>query len=755
MSVGALFCFPVRRRLAALTLAWLAGIGLSVRWACPLPAGVLFLALFASAGLLCLARRRSALACFSAAMLLAGNMAAGHQLAVRDEPTPPRTVFSGTVVAVESAFRVRLGGVEIGGDEARRCQRPVVVTLMLADEETREGARVGQRVSGTGRLFAPEEKRNPGDTDRRLSALCDGYELSGYLLPGWEAEGGGAFSPRESVRRLREKLLAGIEAVFGEHAPLFEGVMLGERGAMDGEVIGAMRMTGTIHVLTVSGLHLSLIALALSKLLRRLPVGRWIRFCLELAVLSFFAALTGAAPGTIRALIMAVMRSLAACRGRRYEPLTALSAAALGMTLVCPVMALSASFQFSFYIVLGILLLGHAAARRGGLWPVMAVSVSAQAAAIPMQLLLYGYVPLLALPMNLLCGAFIPVLMLGGWGCLGLSAVVPVLGLAAAKGLGWLSGAFEQASLLAASVEGGILRLPAPYAPALLLFAVLMALSSGRIRFGRARRRAAALGALLLVAAYVPRFCPTARYVQLDVGQGDGAVLRAGRQAVLVDVGPQDSYAALRYLRHEGLFVDCVILSHLDEDHAGALGSLLRSEVEIGSIVLPTGAREGEVSHAVCDALALAEQMGIALYEVQRGDYIETAVVKFDVLSPDDSLLGSNERSLVLYAHAWGMPMLLTGDLPTSSEREDFPDCTLLKVAHHGSKYATSAAFLAKTTPEIALISVGAGNTYGHPTKRVLEDLCAAGASVLRTDESGCITVWLQSGRISTFLPNR
>lgn len=753
MTVGALFRFPVRRRLALATLAWLAGIGMAGIWACPAAAGLPACALLALGGAACLARRRSALLCFSAAMLLAGNMAAGSQLAMRDEPTPPGTAFSGTVEAIESPFRVHLRDVRIDGRGPTA--RSVVVTLMREEDETREEVCVGQRVCGTGRLFAQEERRNPGGIDRRVRALCEGYELSGYLLPGWEAEGEAVFSPREAMRRLRERLLARLQATFGERAALFQGVMLGERGALDGEVMSAMRMTGIVHVLTVSGLHLSLIAAVLSRLLGRLPVGRGARLALEWAGLSFFAGLTGAAPGTIRALIMALMRSLAAWRGRQYEPLTALSVAALGMTAACPLLVFHASFQFSFFVVLGILLLGHAGMRRGGLLSGVKISAGAQIAALPMQLMLYGYVPLLSLPMNLLCGVLVPILMIGGWATMALGGVLPPLGNAAAKGLGALGGLLEEASVLAASAPHSLVRLPAPPASAVLLFAALMMLCSRRIRFGRARRHACGAIALLIAVAYAPCFCPQARYVQLDVGQGDGAVLRAGRKAVLVDVGPEGSYEALRYLRHEGLFVEEVILSHLDEDHAGALGTLLRSEVEIGAVAMPVGAMDGEVSEAVREALALASQRGIPIREEERGDRIETSVAAFDVLSPDEALSGSNERSLVLYADAWTMPLLLTGDLPADSEREDFPDCALLKVAHHGSKYATSAAFLEAVSPEIALISVGAGNSYGHPSERVLSDLRSAGARVLRTDEAGCITVWLESGYTDTFLPAR
>lgn len=276
-----------------------------------------------------------------------------------------------------------------------------------------------------------------------------------------------------------------------------------------------------------------------------------------------------------------------------------------------------------------------------------------------------------------------------------------------------------------------------------------MMLCSRRIRFGRGRRRALAATLCILLIGYLPRFAPDARYVQLDVGQGDAAVLRHGRQATLVDVGPAGCYDVLRYLRHEGLYVDALILSHLDEDHAGALGALLASEIEIGRIVMPSGVSESDASPAVREALELANERGVSIETASAGAKIVSGGFAFDVLSPQDGMEGDNERSLVLYTQSMGARILTTGDLPAKSEMESPPDCDILKVAHHGSKYATSDEFLRQTTPKIALISVGANNRYGHPTARVLEALDAVGASVYRTDESGCITLWLSEGRIT------
>lgn len=756
---------PVRRKLALAALAYLAGIYAAV-YAQLSPIWIMMLCAFLLGWAAWrLARRKSALLCIMGILLLAGNCRAGLELSLRDVPTRPGVQITGCVAAIEKPYRVYLRKAEVNGKPL--AGRDVLVTLMREEEAGEDEVpvvSVGQTVSGTGRLFGQDEVRNPGGVNRRIQALVDGYELSGYILPGWTAEGSGRFSLREWFRSLRESLLMRTASVFGEQAALFQGVMLGDKSALSGEVSHAMRLTGTVHVLTVSGMHLGMIASVLSSLMRRSGIGRYARLGILGAALGFFACLTGGAAGTVRALIMALLRELARVRGKDYEPLTALSLAALLMTLVRPLWALDASFQFSFFVMLGMILLGrgvsswinklHVPARFRWMLGMVSVSASAQMAALPMQLMFYGYVPVLALPMNLLCGLVMPLLLLGGWLCT-LASFLPawVYGMPAAL-LGRIGGWFEAVSVAAASVRHGVLRLPAPYAVSVFGFAVLMALLSAHIRFGKRRRSAAALVFVLLTVSYLLRFSPAPRYVQLDVGQGDAALFRSGRRAVLIDVGPADSYDMLRYLRHEGLGVQAVILSHLDEDHAGALGVLADSEVEIPCIVLAEGARHYEISAAVQAGLEQLEAQGTAVYEVRRGDRIGLGGLNIDVLAPDTLSPSSNAHSLLLHAQMAGASFLLTGDLPQESEPADIPDCDVLKVAHHGSGKATSRQLLEKAQPEIALISVGAGNSYGHPSRRVLDALQETGSRVLRTDETGCVTLWLGEGvrRVQCFV---
>lgn len=764
---GNLLFLTVRRKLAITAAAYLSGIYLAKTVVMPAAYTGILCALLLLSACVRLRKRRSALVCIACAAALAGNFYAGAEIARRDQPTAYGVEIEGRIIAIEKTDRVLVSDVVIDG--VTRLERPALVTLMREeDEHDRESVLVGQHLSGKGRLFAQDQKRNPGGIERRIQTICDGYELSGYILPGWTISGKAAFSLREVFRQWREFFIARIENVFGENAPFFQGIMLGSKAALDGDVTASMRLTGTVHVLTVSGLHLTMLSMLLSHLMKRLPISRKANAWMMHLFLIVFTGLTGAAPGTIRACLMSMIRENAALRGKKYEPLTALAFAACAMTVVRPLWIFDASFQFSFLVVLGLVLLSRSfldvarsAVFSSGFLHMLAqtvmISFCAQVAALPMQMMLYGYIPVLSLPMNVLCGILIPNLMAFGWLCTFAGMVCLPAARAAALPLTMLARGFQAVSVYAASVKGCIVRLPAPFEITVIMCIVLMILLSRMIRFGKARMPAAWMLALLIAVSYLPRLDPSPQYVQLDVGQGDAAVIRNGRRAVLYDVGPADSYEVIRYLRHEGLFADAVILSHLDEDHAGALASLLNSEIEIPAIIMADGAVDEVSAEEVIGALDKAIQLDIPIHQLQRGDRMSVNGIEMEVLSPVSGLTGSNDRSLLIHAQLAGVSILLTGDLPQNSEPVIVPRSDILKVAHHGSKYATSDAFVNMVRPKIALISVGAGNSYGHPAKRVISALESVGADVMRTDISGALTVRLEQEdlRASGFLCGR
>lgn len=738
-----LFLFPVRRKLMGITLLFLAGIVINwiispnTVWSCAL------CVLSIVWGVLRRIHRKNAFFCALAAAAAMGCLMASVQMNIHDRPTSGKVYFTGVVDEIKKENRVYVRDVQAGIIPSRR----VLVTLMEEKDAPCQQVKPGQRIEGIGRLYEQREKRNPGGMNRRLRALADGYELSGYILPGWKAEGKAEFSVREMFRRMREACFNHFEKVFGQGAPVFQALLLGERWGMDGEVVNAMRMTGIVHLLTVSGLHMSLMAEAFRHILKRLHAGRWMSFFVQFSALFFYAGLTGAAPGTVRALIMAMMRMLASCRGRKYDPLTALSASALVMMCMRCAIVFDPSFQFSFFVVLGMILLED---RMKAWFPKMnravSSSLSAQLAVWPIQLFYSGYLPVLALPMNILSTMILPFLMISGMSCALIGTAWPGLGCFLGKGLAAITEMMQQLTLQAAGL--GVCRLPAPYGISLFLYMIVLALLSRSIRYGKARSRVCMGVVVLFIGLYVPRFHTGFRYVQLDVGQGDGALLRKGRSAVLIDVGPADSTDVLQYLRTEGLEVDAVILSHLEQDHAGALASILKSEIAVGKIVLPENAEKPGM--IVSNMLEMARVTGIPIETAAAGDTIQTNMADFEVISPTEELSGSNERSIVMMTQMGTQKILWTGDLPANCEMDHPPDCDILKVAHHGSKYATSREFIQQTTPNTALISVGR-NSYGHPTKRVMEDLEAEGARVYRTDQTGCVTIY-PDGRVKTYL---
>ena len=751
-----LLLFPVRRKVFFSAWWYLFGILSAPRFGIPL-----FFALIASSVLVGLTvflwkTRRSILFPICFLLALSGNLHMAPMLRNDDMATPSRTGFSGTVIAIERDFRVVLKDVRLEDGTALRF--PAAVTLLTEEgeeekEKPTETPQIGQTVSGAGKLFRPEEQRNPGGEDARFRNLARGYWLSGYLIPGWTAEGAPGWSFTGISDAVRKRILLRIDALFGDTAPLYRALLAGDRSGMDAGLLLAMREIGIVHILTVSGMHISILGFVLSWVLKRLRVRGFLRQILVLGCVGVYALAAGFSPGTARAYIMMFIRENSKRTGAKYDPLTALAIAFLALTLFRPALVFTLAFQFSFLIVLGIHLilpsLTSVMARGMGdsrmerpLVRTVLFCISAQLAAIPVQLMGYGYFSFFALPFNLAISFLIPVMIVGGLLCLAIS----VLLWPPAAFLAWLlrypALLLERITKLAEILPDSILRLPAPETYTLFFLIAVAALCCPRFGFGKMRRAALIMFAAAAAASYAFRFDPSSRYVQLDVGQGDAAVLRKGRSAVLYDTGPTSDYDLLNYLRHEGLSVDAVFLSHMDADHAGGLLKLLRSEIRIARLVSAETDCGEDAAESVKEAWTLAGEKGIQMDTVAAGCSVQAGSFSFDVLGPTDRMRGDNARSLLLLTEMEGARILLTGDLPSSADPSEIPDAELLKVAHHGSKKSTDMRFLEQASPVLSLISVGAGNSFGHPSDRVLSDLETIGSAVFRTDECGCITVY-------------
>ncbi|MDF1503823.1 MBL fold metallo-hydrolase, partial [Roseisolibacter sp. H3M3-2] len=285
------------------------------------------------------------------------------------------------------------------------------------------------------------------------------------------------------------------------------------------------------------------------------------------------------------------------------------------------------------------------------------------------------------------------------------------------------------------------------------------------------RRHAAALrtaGALALGAVWAPVAAPAwgrrhpglAELHDLDVGQGDAVALRtpAGRW-LLVDAGRvwREADAGERtvvlWVRRRGGAVAALVLTHPHADHVGGAATVLR-RLRPGQLWDPGFVLGSSTYREVLEA---ARSVGVPWRRVAPGDSTVLDGVVVRVLAPDSAwtagLDDPNLASVVLGVRVGRVRFLLVGDAERPEEEwllaraardpgvAEWLRADVLKVGHHGSATSSGAAFVAAVRPRLAVVSVGAGNTYGHPSAAVLRRLGDAGARVVRTDESGAVVV--------------
>jgi len=244
----------------------------------------------------------------------------------------------------------------------------------------------------------------------------------------------------------------------------------------------------------------------------------------------------------------------------------------------------------------------------------------------------------------------------------------------------------------------------------------------------------------------------------LNVGQGDSelAVFPFGAK-VITDAGPGKQVAseAQSVLGTLDNYIDLAIISHPELDHYGGFAELL-TRYDIGMLI--TNGREPAVpSREWSELMKEVRAKNIPMLAVGAGDNIFLGKDEINVLSPTAKLQRSkemNDTCIVERVSLGGVKELLTGDIGDKTEKALLSSgadlrADILKVAHHGSKYSSSAAFLAAVSPSVAMIEVGKKNTYGHPTQAVLDRLAAVGASIFRTDQLGTIGAREENGTLA------
>jgi competence protein ComEC len=561
---------------------------------------------------------------------------------------------------------------------------------------------------------------------------------------------------------IRERASAGLgRGMPAREAALARGFVLGEDEEIDARTEEDFRRAGLSHLLAVSGQNVTLLALLAMPLLGAFGIPLRERLLWVLALIAVYVPVAGAGPSIQRAAVMGAIGVLATFGGRRSSRLYALALAALVTLAIDPGIGADVGWQLSFAAVLGILLIASPLrraieARVGkGAWrrPLaegVAVAVAATVATAPLIAFHFEELSTTTLVANVLAlPAVAPAMWLGM--CAAALAQLPGVPLEPLNGLDALLLAYvAQVASWCAAPEWATLRVHLDGIG--LLFAYL-GLAVGLLACRRWPRQVAALGAVSLACALpLPHLGgagdsgpPLGLEVDvLDVGQGDAILFRPrGAPAVLVDGGPPGDGLA-RMLETSGVdSLGAVVATHDQSDHVGGIEELFGT-IPVGRLVY---ARLGGA------LLSRAVAAGVRPERVAAGRELRSGPLRLQVLWPPPELLPGpapddpNQLALVIAARWRSFTMLLTADAEAESVPIEPGPVDVLKVAHHGSDDAGLGSLLDRIRPRLAVISVGAGNPYGHPTPETLATLARHRVPTLRTDEAG--TVEIDVGRRS------
>lgn len=571
--------------------------------------------------------------------------------------------------------------------------------------------------------------------------------------------------PVTPLERWRMHAGARIDTLFGPDAPMVRALLIADMSAIAPETRDRFAAAGLVHVLSISGLHVAIIAgavlLGFEALRMPRARARWAAF----GVTAVYVAAIGAPPPALRSAAMLAVATASRSLDRPVSPWAVLALGAL-IPLFDPHTATDLGWQLS--------VAGFAALTAAGSWSRrrlphdlrgwrrtlatdLAISILATVVTAPLVVWAFGRLSLVAPLTNIAASPVIALLQPTLFLALAISpfhAPAEFVALAAHP----LLYALDRVAAAGAAVPFGSLSiaptLGATVACGVAAIALVVAAASDSQVAGRALVAAGLAGTVAVWWIAAPLGSRFAELHMIDVGQGDAVAIRTPHgQWILVDAGRMwaggdaGRSTVVPYLRRFGGPLALFILSHPHADHVGGAATIL-SALHAGAY-RDAAFAGGSASYR--QSLAVARTLGVPWSRVHPGDSLAIDGVSVTFLAPDSAwtakLRDPNLASTVAVVQYGAVRFLLTGDAEAPEEAwllaHDSADlhADVLKVGHHGSSTSSSAGFLDAVRPRVALVSVGAGNSYGHPSADVMRDLAARGATVLRTDQLGTIVV--------------
>ena len=578
-----------------------------------------------------------------------------------------------------------------------------------------------------------------------------------------------------AAQRVRDALHASLPMKPAGGSALVAGLAIGDETTMSPILVEQMRMSGLSHLTAVSGGNVAIVigsVIALAWLLRLPMVGRIIA---ALVCLVFYVIVVHPEPSVLRAGVMGAVVVLSLLVGGRRPGPSVLATAVLVLVVVAPSLSVSWGFALSVAATAGIVMLAPVLRQRidDTSWgtripaPVtiaVTLTMAAQIATAPVLLAMGAYVGVAAVPANVLAMPMVPIVTIAGLvaALVGLiPGMQPVAEFVAWIGA-WAGEWIAQVAVHASGVD--VLRIRGSPLVASVFVVVIVVLifvwrrASNPVRVGVVLIALVGL-TLSVIAPPARRAWPPAGWVavQCDVGQGDGFVIAPtqGSGAVVIDTGVS-ARVMDRCLEDLGVHhIAALVLTHFHADHVNGLAGVIDGR-QVDAVLSTIAEEPPEQAEGVRHEL---DRRGLQLTQIRAGTQFRVGDGAYRVIWPRRIITSgrisegsvANNASIVMDVRLRGVRMLLTGDIepPAQAALLANPgDFDVVKVPHHGSVHQ-HPRFASWADAELALVSVGGDNSFGHPAPKTLEQWQAVGATVVRTDLLGDIAVVLDAdGRL-------
>lgn len=658
----------------------------------------------------------------------------------------------------------------------------------------------GRKISCTGSFEAFDGELNPGQFDAASYYKNEGYTgiLNAENIRIVKEEE--SFSPDIYLHRLNLAISDKYKKILGDkNAGSLSAMVLGDKRGLDEEIKELYQENSISHLLSISGLHISLLGGAVFLFLRRLKVSFRFPLITSSIILIIYGAFTGFSVSTSRAIVMMSVLFISFVIGKSYDLPSGLALAALILIVINHRVIYQSGFLLSFFAVIGIFYIMpellyifkvdiyHKKGIIKGLHLLLASiisSISVLLATLPIVLNNFYEVSLTGIILNII--------------------VIPLMSLVVITGLlgGFVALVSETMGSFLLGITHYILNLYTLfcrlgdrltflrliigkpdkwqivlYYLILVIVFYLLALKRRENKLDLLKnnlskeyntsKRIVVTGLMtftsFLIIAYKPR---EFSINMLDIGQGDCFVVNDGNNDIYIsDCGSTTvqnvgKTRLLPFLKSKGWGkVDTIFISHMDKDHVNGVNDLLKcAEITIGRIIISASYKSDKLNCAELEELKeLAKMRDIKLFYMKKGDEIVGKDISFRCIYPtgEEDIEDQNEASIVMRMDYKELSMLFTGDIAGSTEEKiidstgkDILDCDILKVCHHGSKNSSTDDFLKKVSPKLYLISCGLMNRYGHPHRDALSRMTEEGGRILRTDHMGGTQIKLADGKL-------